>query len=226
MFSPHAVQAAVDRFGGELNADEPQGMLVAALFGIGLIWARAPLAGLGLLAGAVLPALFGASYPAEADPERYAFAIYAFAGVGIAIAADRIVRAFAQTPTTAFAVVASLLTLAVVRDVARASDFYAVRSDGSAAALGARVTAATHDDAIVVAPWDWATALAYRAYVERRFGRRIVVCGLVRDYIEQYDGWARHRQLAVLSEGIPFVPGFRPKLLSDGSPQVYELVPP
>lgn len=226
MFSPEGIQAAVGRFGGELNADDPQGMLVAAVIGIGLIWARAPLIVVGLAIGAVLPALFGASYPAEADPERYIFAVYAFAALGIAIAGDRIVRAFSRAPATAYAVVAGLLTLAVLHDVARASDLYAVRSDDSAAVLGARVAAATRDDAIVVAPWDWATALAYRAYVEQRFGRRIVVCALVRDYIERYDGWARGRQLAVLSEGIPFVPGFRPKLLSDGSPQVYELDPP
>ncbi len=226
IFSPGAVRAAINRFGGELNADAPQGLLVAALIGLGFIAARAPLAGAGLVLGALLPALFGASYPAEADPERYVFAVYAIAGLGIAVAADRLVRAFARdTPRTVLVIVAALLTVAVVRDVARARDLYAVRADDSAAALGARVTASTRDDAVIVVPWDWATPLAYRAYVEQRFGRRIVVCALPIDDIEYYRGWAQVRQVAILSEGLPDVPGYRFRLLSNGSPQVYEVVP-
>ena len=225
--SPAALRAAVDRFGVEVGDDEPQGLIVAALVGLGFIAARAPPIAIGLVLAALLPALFGASYPAEADPERYVFTAYAVGALGVAVAADRTVRAFGRdAPTTALAVVMSLLLIAVARDVVRARDLYAVRADTSAQALGARVVASTRDGAVILAPWDWATPLAYRAYVERRFGRRILVCALPRDYIEDYAGWSRDRQVAILSEGLPNVPGYRFRLLSDGAPQVYEIVSP
>lgn len=225
--SPAAVRAAFDRFGGEVGDDEPQGLLVAALVGLGFIAARAPPVCIGLVLAALLPALFGASYPAEADPERYVVAAYAVAALGIAVAADRTVRAFGRgAPMTALAVVTSLLLVVIARDFARSSDLYATRANDSAQALGARVAASTRDGAVVVAPWDWATPLAYRAYVEHRFGRRILVCALPRDYIEDYAGWSRGRQVAILSEGVPGIPGYRFRLLSDGSPQVYEIVAP
>jgi hypothetical protein len=225
--SPAAVRAAVDRFGGEIGEDEPQGLIVAALVGLGFIAARAPPVAIGLVLAALLPALFGASYPAEADPERYVFTAYAVAALGIAVAADRTVRAFGRdAPVTALAVVASLLLIVVARDFARSNDLYLTRADDSAQGLGARVVASTRDGAVVVAQWDWATALAYRAYVDRGFGRRILVCALPRDYIEDYAGWSRGRQVAILSLGRPDVPGFRFRLLSDGTPQVYEIVTP
>jgi hypothetical protein len=225
IISPGAVRAAIERFGGELNDDEPEGMLLAAVVGIGFIAARAPLIGLGLVLAAVLPALFGASYPAEADPERYAFAAYAVAGLGIAVAADRIVHAFGRDRAApVLGIVAALLTVAVVRDAVRAGDLYAVRADDAAAALGARVTANTRDGAVVIAPWDWATPLAYRAYVEHGFGRRIVVCALPRDYAEHYEAWAALGQVAILSYGAPDIPGYHFRLLSGGMPQVYEIL--
>lgn len=224
--SPAALRAAIDRFGGELGDDEPEGLLIVAVVGLGFIAARAPPVCIGLAIAALLPALFGASYPAEADPERYVFAAYAVAGLGIAVAADRTVRAFGRNaPASALAVVAVLLTIVAVRDVVRARDVYAVRADDSAQALGERVAAGTRDGAVVVAPWDWATPLAYRAYVLHGFGRRILVCALPRDYIEDYAAWLRRGQLAILSDGIPDVPGFRFRLLSPGTPQVYEILP-
>jgi hypothetical protein len=227
VISAAAVRAAVDRFGGEVGEDEPQGLLVAALVGLGFIAARAPPVCIGLVLAALLPALFGASYPAEADPERYVFAVYAVAALGVAVAADRTVRAFGRAaPTRALAVVASLLAIVLARDVVRASDLYAFRGNDSAQALGERVAASTRDGAVVVAAWDWATPLAYRAYVEHGFGRRIIVCALPLDYVEDYGGWARRRQVALLSEGVPNVPGYRFRLLSEGTPQVYELVTP
>jgi hypothetical protein len=49
---------------------------------------------------------------------------------------------------------------------------------------------------------------------------------LPRDYIEDYARWARNRQVAILSDGVPDIPGFRFRLLSGGTPQVYEFVAP
>lgn len=225
--TPQAVRAALDRYGAEVSTDLPQGLLIAALIGIGFLVARAPLAGAGLVIAALVPALFGASYPAEADPERYVLALYAVAALGVAVAADRAVRAFGrlqiEPPLT---VACALLALAVVNDLARGRELFALRNDTAAAALGARVAEATRDGAVVVAPWDWATPLGYAAYVDRALGNRIVVCALPDDHLPDYARWARERQVTIVADGEPSLPGYRTRRLSGGSPQVYEILAP
>ena len=225
--TPHAIGATLDRFGPLLRADMPQGLLFVAAVGIGFLLAQSPLVGIGLLVAALLPALFGASYPVEADPGRYGFGLYAVAALGIALAADRTVRAFGrERPAVALTVVCGLLGLAVVHDVARGRAFFDTRGDTRASALGARVADATRDGAVVVAVWDWATPLAYKAYVERGLGRRIILCALPEDYLDEYAAWMRGHQVAIVSDGEPDLPGYRTRALSGGTPQVYEVLPP
>lgn len=226
-FSPSAIRLAYDRFHDELGDDEPQGLIVAALIGLGFVAADAPLIALGLFLAAVIPALFGAAYPAEADPERYVFMLYAAVALGVAIAADRAVRAFgAPASTVPLAVACVLLAAVVARDVVRAGDILAQRNDTGAQELVQRVAASTRDDAIVVAPWDFATPLAYGAYVEGALGGRIVLCALPRDHLREYAVWSRTREVAIVSHGDPDLPGYRTRRLSEGDPQVYEILAP
>jgi hypothetical protein len=227
LFTPHAFRQAVDRFGSFFNDDVPQGLPIVALVGLAFVAARSPAAGLGLLLAGVVPALFGASYPAEADPSRYVFALYAVTAVGIAVAADRTVRAFGrERPALALGVVGALLAAAVVRDAALGTDIVARRGDTDARELGDRVAASTRDGAVVVAVWDWATPLAYKAYVERGLGKRILVTALPNDYVAEYGRWMRGHQLTIVSDGPPQLHGYRTHLLAAGSPQVYEILPP
>ncbi|HEV2740680.1 MAG TPA: DUF2723 domain-containing protein [Candidatus Elarobacter sp.] len=227
LFAPQTFHQAVDRFGFFLYEDEPQGLLIAALAGLAFIAVQSPTIALGLLLAGVVPALFGASYPAEADPSRYVFALYAVIGVGIAVAADRTVRAFGRDrPALALGIVGGLLAFAVVRDVAAGADIVAARGDAEARELGDRVAASTRDGAVVVAVWDWATPLAYKAYVDRGLGSRIVVTALPRDHLAEYATWMRDRQLTIVADGPPALPGFRTRLLAKGTPQVYEILPP
>jgi Protein of unknown function (DUF2723) len=227
IFTPHAVRAALDRFGAEVSSDFPQGLLIAALIGIGFVVARAPLAGIGLAIAAVIPALFGASYPAEADPERYVLALYAVAALGVAVAADRTVRAFGRLRIApALTVACALLAFAVVNDFARGRELFALRGNTAGTELGSRVASVTRDGAVVVAPWDWATPLGYAAYVDRALGNRIVVCALPDDHLADYARWARERQVTIVADGVPELPGYRTRRLAGGSPQVYEILPP
>ncbi|MDQ6924956.1 MAG: hypothetical protein M3154_01805, partial [Candidatus Eremiobacteraeota bacterium] len=106
------------------------------------------------------------------------------------------------------------------------ADIVARRGDTEAAQLGDRVAASTRDGAVVVAVWDWATPLAYKAYVERGLGDRIVVTALPSDYIAEYGRWMQHRQLTIVADGPPQLHGYRTHLLASGSPQVYEILPP
>ena len=227
VLTPEAARAAVNRFSTELTADEPQGMLIAALIGIAFVLVQSPALGLGLLLAALVPALFGASYHAEADPERYVFMLYALTALGVAVAADRTVRAFGRTrPEAALASAGVLLTLVLAYDAVRARDLFAQRADSSASELGPRVAASTRDGAVVVAVWDWATPLGYAAYVDRSLGKRIVVCALPQDHLDEYARWMHDHQVTILSEGTPDVPGYRTRLLSAGSPQLYEIYKP
>jgi hypothetical protein len=227
LFTPATLKNAVGRFGPELAADEPQGLEIVALIGLAFVAAQAPLTAIGLVLAAIVPALFGGSYQAEADPERYVFMLYAVSAFGIAVAADRAVRAFGvRRPALALGAVCGLLGLAVVSDAARGAHLFAVRDDGDGRALGQRVAAGTRDGAVVIAPWDWATTLAYHAYVDRALGSRIVVCALPDDHLDSYAAWMRERQVTIVSEGEPQLPGFRTRQLTGGSPQVYEILPP
>ena len=225
LFTPRTFRQAVDRFGYFLNEDEPQGLLIVALVGLAFIAVQSPAVGLGLLLAGGIPALFGASYPAEADPSRYVFALYAVTGVGIAVAADRTARAFGrERPALALGVVAGLLAVALARDAALGTDIVARRGDTGARDLGDRVAASTRDGAVVVAVWDWATPLAYKAYVERGLGNRIVVTALPNDYLAEYGRWMRGHQLAIVSDGPPQLEGYRTHVLTGGTPQVYEIL--
>jgi hypothetical protein len=189
-----------------------------------LAW-RLPLVGLGLIVAAVLPALFGGSYRAEADPERYAFALYAVTALGIAVAADRVLRAITPARSAiARRVAVGLLVVAVVWELRGGGDLFAARDDRDAAILGTTVAAATRDDAVVIVPWDWATPLAYRAYVENAFGRRIVLCAFPEDYADRIGGWLRTRQVAIVAEVPPLVPGFTVRRLRAGNPGVFEVI--
>ncbi|HEX3463404.1 MAG TPA: DUF2723 domain-containing protein [Candidatus Elarobacter sp.] len=223
--TPDAVRAAVQRFGPGLLEDAPQGLAVAALIGLAFALARAPVPVIGLIVAAAVPALFGASYPAEADPGRYGFALYAVLAFGAAVAADRTIRAFGRArPQLALAAVCGLLVLVLAHDAARGREVYALRENAEAAELGERVAASTRDGAVVVSPWDFATPLAYRAYVERGLGTRIVVCALPHDHLAEYRAWLRERQVAIVSDGPPDLPGYAVRRLSEGSPQVYEIL--
>jgi hypothetical protein len=223
LFTLEAVQASFARFGPELAADLPQGLLLAAAFGLAAIVVEAPLAGLGLLLSAVLPPLFGGSYGVEADPERYVFSLYAVSALGIGVTADRARRAFGRWKPNLTVVIAGLLLLAVARELTRGGDILAARNATDAVALADRVAAATRDDAVVVAMWDFAMPLGYDAYVARGFGKRIVVCALPSDYSYLYERWLRDRQVVVVNAGPPEIPGFRTRQLVGGYPAVYEV---
>jgi hypothetical protein len=227
VFTPESVRTTVQRIAPAYADDEPQGVAIVALIGIAFVLARAPVIGLGLVLAAYVPTVFGATYQAEADPGRYLFALYAVTALGVAVAADRLVRAFARRGTAIpLAAACALFAALLAYDGRSASEFLDARNDAAAANLGTRVASFTRPDAVVVAPWDWATALAYHAYVDRAMNDRVVVCALPGDYLEAYAGWARTRQVAIVSDGPPNVPGFTTRRLSDAtSPQVYEIVP-
>ncbi len=219
------IAATAQRYGPHLAADFPYLLAYVAIVGGALVARTRPLVAIGLALAGVVPALFGASYSAEADPGRYAFALYAMCALGIAIAADRAARLARGRFTALAAGVVTLALLGVVaNDATRSAPIVAARGDHRASDLLDVVTASSRDGAVVVTPWNYAAPLAYRAYVDGTFGRRVVLCGNVEDYsIQLYAGWVQQRQVVVVSDGPPDVAGFRTHLLAGGFPSVYEL---
>lgn len=225
--SPDEFANAYDRYGEQLLDAEPMGLFAAAVIGVCFVLADFPLIGVGLVVATVIPALFGASYQAEADPERYVLGLYALTALGLAVVADRTARAFGRDlPGLAQFVIAGLLGLGLVHDGLASGDIWAARHDSKAADLGARVVASTHDDALIVAAWNFATPLAYRDYVEHRFGDRVLLCALPEEHLHEYRRWMRSRQVVIVALSDPDLPGFRTRLLgTSGDELIYEVVP-
>jgi hypothetical protein len=224
--SPHGLATAAARYAPMLGGDFPLGLAIVGPAGLALRARRRPLLAVGLVLAGALPAIFGSTYRVEADPERYAFALYAVCAIGIAFAADDVMRLFDGRARAIAQGALALVLLAVVgNDVSHGGQLFVERENPAAAAWSDEVTSLTHDDAIVVAPWLSATPLAYRAYVEQRFGTRILVCGWAGDYLAEYPRWAQKRQLVIVSDFLPSVPGHRLRVLAGGSPALFEVIP-
>jgi hypothetical protein len=67
----------------------------------------------------------------------------------------------------------------------------------------ADVILSTPDDAIIVAPWVYATPLAYIAYAKRSFGKRILVPFDVVSAEPYLSTWLASRPVYAVSEGRP-----------------------
>lgn len=223
---PEAIVAAAERYVPMVGDDFPFRLLLAGPAGLALLAYRRPLVALGLAVAGVVPAIFGSAYRAEADPERYVFALYAVTALGVALAAGEIAGLLSgRVQRAAYAVLVLILVGVAVNEVVRGGVYFEVRADATPDALADRIVGSTSDRAIVVAPWIYASPLAYRAYVDDAFGARIVVCGWWPDYEKDYARWLRSRTIVIVSDDIPEIAGHHVRLLADGIPAVYELLP-
>jgi hypothetical protein len=168
--------------------------------------------------------LFIFAYPSESDTSRYylggLFVLAALAGYGgLGLAA-------LPMPARAAAALAGAILVAVTvgGDVARGVDLFSQPTDPGATPFVNRVVFATPADAIVIAPWLYATPLGYAAYVERRLGDRIVVTADPHEDEAYFRAWLRKRPVFVLSdEKNETFPGVAAHLVGVGSPNIYAL---
>jgi hypothetical protein len=206
----HALERLIDpavlsrlpaRYGRETVGDLAGGVMIVALVGAVVVLRRRPLATVGILSGALLPVLFVLAYPAESDPERYYLPSYWAIGLCLGAGADVLARGgLAQAPRALVALVAGLFVFVAGSNIAGNSDaFERVRGD-SAQTFIDRIVRETAPNAILVAPWMYATPLAYGAYVEKRLGKRVVVTGWPSDYIAYYPSWIEDRPIVFVSD--------------------------
>jgi hypothetical protein len=177
----------------------------------------------GLLLG-LLPVLFAAAYPVESEATRYYlpayFALAAASGYGVAVldAGLHGVQRYAALGTVALG-----WALLIASDFSANATLFAQTAQRDGRDWIERVATAAPAHAVVVAPWNYATTLAYGAYVLHALGDRIVVTAGAHQYQRRYRDWLVTRPLVVVSDDPETFRGFRVRQLDDGSPHLYAL---
>jgi hypothetical protein len=198
-------------------------VLWLALAGAALWWWRAPRVFGGLLAFGFVPLLWVYAYPYEADASRYYFAIFVLL-VALAAYAASALHALPRPPRAAFALAGVFVVVAaLVADEGASAHLLTQPYDPGSSPFVSRVKAVTRDGAVIVAPWLYATALAYGAYVEQRLDGRIVVTADAHEYQRLYRPWLRSHQVVVVSDDDERFPGFTLHELDRGTPHLYAL---
>ncbi|MBV9736609.1 MAG: DUF2723 domain-containing protein [Candidatus Eremiobacteraeota bacterium] len=137
---------------------------------------------------------FALGYPPEADVERYFLSAFA---TGAVLAGLALNEAIARWPRLR-AVVLAVGALLVGSQWYLHRDLLAQRFDPGATRYLAFVRSHTANNAIIMAPWAYATPLAYDAYVEHGFGDRIVDAAWLSDDVEYVPRWLRQRPVYVV----------------------------
>jgi hypothetical protein len=205
MLDPQTYADGGDEFAGVLLRElTPFGLLLAlgALYALARrdVWLAA-----ALTLALVVPSAFAIAYSIETDPQRYGLIPFAVLAALAGYGASEIVRALpplrAGVATTLCVMVAALVVLN--------RGTFEQRTDSGAQAVIATAVKKTPANAILIAPWLYATPLAYGAYVEHRLGRRIVISAWLSEDAARVPQWLRSRPVYVVGQIFGEVPGYR-----------------
>ena len=182
---------------------------------------RNALWGAGCLLAAGIGVPFALGYAIEADVNRYFLPSFimgaALAGIGAATIA-------ARWPRLRLPSIAALAAIAGVQFVGH-SALLGQRFDPGATDFIAFVRANTPRDAILMAPWTYATPLAYAAYVDKSMDERVVETAWLSDDIEQLPRWMKQRPVYIVYLPWGDLPaGYRLQRLAGGYPPVYRVL--
>ena len=224
MFSPRAVHEVIASF-APLAARDLGGFLPwLALFGAVMLWWRMPLVLAGVLVLGLLPLLFAGAYQVESNATRYYlpayFAIAAAAGYGVAVF-DSGLRGAQRY--AALAVIGIAWVALLGADFSGNAELFAQPGAHDGRDFIDRVVEFTPTRAVVIAPWNYATTLAYGAYVLHVLGGRIVLTARSHEYVKRYRSWMTLRPIVVVSDDPDSWRGFHARDLDDGSPHLYAL---
>ncbi len=223
MFGTRPVRRLVTDFGPTAMRELGAPVLWLAVFGMLLWWWRAPLVMGGLVTLGIVPLLFIFAYSSESDVERYYLGAY-LALVGFAAYGASALAALPSAPRlAALATGLVLVVVTLVPDVDASARLFAQPTGMGASGFIDRVELLTPKNAIVVAPWLYATSLGYAAYVERSFGERIVVTADPHAYARLYRTWLRTRPVVVINDADEDFAGMHAHVLDEGSPHLYAL---
>ncbi len=159
--------------------------------------------GIALLLFGLAGVPFALGYSLEADQPRYLldaqWTVALLGAAGIAWPAAEIGKRW-RAHVWFVRAISLVLLVAVAANAYRNRNVFAIDRDGVPRAFVARVEQTSSSDAIVVAPWVYATPLAYAAYVERSFGQRVVVAGDATELAPRIVMWSQSRCVIVVSD--------------------------
>jgi hypothetical protein len=194
--------------------------LFLAVLGAIRFWRSDPVRTVAFCLCAVASAAFAFGFADESDVQRYFlpsfFAIACFAGAGIAA-----LRRYDRRIGVAGVVAA----LACVVWLAGSQRFlFNQPFDDRARKDVTDVFQRTPNDAILIASWVLAPALAYTAYVQHAAGGRVVVSAWYGDEQDRLREWMARRPVYVVGTPEGSVPGLRLERL-DARTELYRVVP-
>ncbi len=198
----------------------PAGALLAFAAAVFFVLRERPRA-IGFLVAGLIPVPFALGYPPEADVSRYFLPSFGVAAALAGIGAAAFFRGRSRYVT--LGVLAGLLIVALEISAHRAR--FEQRFDPGAVTYIDYVIAHTQPNAIILAPWIYATPLAYAAYVEQRTADRIIETAWLSDDVARVPAWIARRPIYVVY--LPWgdlPPGFQLVNLG-GYPPLYRLVP-
>ena len=219
MFDPSVYAANGPQLVLDLYKDFTVAGLLLALAGAVAIFRRDRWLAIAFLLLALLPSAFVFGYTVVADMHRYFFdavavtAVFCGTGAGaIAALPGRYARLAAFVPAL----------LAIVLLCSNRATFEQ-RFDRGASSLIAGVARATPDTAVIVAPWQQATALAYGAYVDGRLRHRIIDSSWYEDDAQYIPAWVKRYPVFVVGSPWGYVKGYELERVSI-SPEIYRVV--
>jgi hypothetical protein len=164
---------------------------------------------------------FALGYPPEADVERYFLSAFVTGAVLVGIALHEAIVRWPRLRVAVLAIGAIIVGLQWYSH----RDLLAQRFDPGASRYLAFVRSHTARNAIIVAPWAYATPLAYDAYVEHGFGDRIVDAAWLSDDVEHVPQWLRQRPVYVVYLPWGDLPrGLRLQRIPGADPALYRIV--
>jgi len=177
---------------------------LAALLGLVVMARRDRALTVAIVLFGFLGVPFALGYSLEADKVRYlltaAWTVALLSAVGTAWIATAVAQHTSLREGRAVAALASIASLFIIFNAYRNRNILAINRDRVARTLVDDVTQHSSEDAIVVAPWIYATPLAYAAYVEHSFGKRIVVATGAEAISARIVNWSRLRCVLVVSD--------------------------
>ena len=203
-----------------LREGTPFGVLLA-LGGLYWLFRRDAWLGATFVLAAALPTAFAFAYTIEADISRYYLISFVIGAVLAGYGAAAIGRALPQLRLPATLV---LLSLSATVFAMNRQTFDQRAATGAQSVID---TARKHSpaDAILIAPWLYATPLAYGAYAEHTLDRRIVLAAWLSDVRAFVPQWMRHRPVYIVATVNASIPGYVLRRIS-GSPDLYQVVRP
>lgn len=225
MLNPRDAAEAVAHFSVMAVAEFSVVGVVALIIGVWFgLRNQAPLTTC-IIVTTVLVALFTAAFGAETDPDRYYMVPFALmtvlVGLGFSAPIDRIAS---RRPGLAYVSITVALFALLVVGGYRSQAIFGWRYDRWGPDYIARVRSYTPPNAIIIAPWVYATPLAYAEYVERSLGNRVVETATLDNDKLYLQRWSALRPIYVVFRQ-PIPSRFRLVEVSSADPPLFRLKP-